>query len=254
MKLLPLCCLGLFAAQMALGAPPATKVVGKLTVAVDATYPPMETEDLDGKLVGFDIDLAREIGRRLGLTTEFMVMGWDGILSGLQTGRYDVIISAMNITDERRKQVDFVEYARMSQLFVAKPGVRIASEQDLAGKVVAVAADTTSFEYLNAVVKRGVKISDVKAFHLMSDAFMAIKVGHAAVLVCDEPVARHYVKTDGQHFAVAGRAMAPEPIGVAVRQGDKALFDAIKTAVQGMRKDGTMNNLQVTWFGTVVGD
>jgi polar amino acid transport system substrate-binding protein len=225
----------------------------RLIVAVDPTYPPMESEDDKGELAGFDIDLARELGTRLGRKTEFMVMSYEGILSGLQTTRYDLIISAMNITAERLKQVDFVEYGRMAQLFVAKPGVTIKGEKDLAGKVVAVATDTTSFEYLNGLAGRGVKLGDLKGFRLMSDVFVAVKTGHAVALVCDEPVARHYVKADPKSFAIAGRAMAPEPLGIAVRKGNKQLYDAVAAAVEAMKKDGTMLQLQVRWFGAALG-
>src|SRR5688572_6446908 len=95
------------------------KKAGKLVVAVDATYPPMESEGKDGKVEGFDVDFAAEIAKRLGVQAEFVVTAWDGIVPGLYAKRYDAIVSCMNITDERKKAVDFVEYARISQLFIA---------------------------------------------------------------------------------------------------------------------------------------
>ena len=77
---------------------------GVLRVAIDATYPPMEFLE-NGQPVGFDVDLSRELARKLGVTAEFIVMDWDGILAGLTSGRYDIIVSSMNITPERRQQV-----------------------------------------------------------------------------------------------------------------------------------------------------
>jgi polar amino acid transport system substrate-binding protein len=226
---------------------------GKLVVAMDVTYPPMESEGPDGKPVGYDVELARELGARLKLKVDFVVMNWDGILAGLVSKRYDVIISAMNVTDERRKQVDFVEYARISQLFVAKKGTIVGNEKDLAGKVVAVQADTTSSAYLEARRKAGIAIKDVKAFKLATDAFAAIKAGQAEVVVVDEPVGRYYAKQDPATFQVTGRALAPEPIGIAVRKDEKPLAEAIGTAVEAMRKDGTLKKLAEKWFGGELG-
>jgi len=224
----------------------------KLIVALDPTYPPMESEADDGTLAGFDIDVAKELGKRLGRKTEFMVMGWEGILGGLVARRYDVIISSMNVTPDRQKQIDFVEYARMSQLFVAKPGIAITDPAQLAGKTVAVATDTTSAEYL-AKLEKTVKLKAVKAFRLTSEVFMAVKSGHADLLVVDEPVGRHYVKVDPTEFQVAGRAMAPEPIGIGIRKTDAALKAEIQKAVDAMRADGTLKKMAESHFGSELG-
>ena len=119
---------------------------GKLRVAVDTTYPPMEFEAADGKVIGLDVDLAKELGKILKVQVEFIVMPWDGILAGLQSNRYDIIMSSMNVTDERKQQVNFVDYIKMGQVFVVKKSSKpIKSEKELAGKVIAVQADTTSF-------------------------------------------------------------------------------------------------------------
>lgn len=230
------------------------KKAGKIVVAADATYPPMESEGAGGKLEGFDVDFANELAKRLGVKTDFQVVGWDGIIPGLFSKRYDVIISSMNITPERQKQVDFVEYAKMSQLFVVKKGTpEVKSEKDLAGKVVAVQADTTSAEFLDQQKKKGVAIKDVKAFRLATDVFAAVKAGQAQVIVVDEPVGRYYAKQDPGAFLVTGRAMAPEPIGIATRKDDTDLHKAIQNAVDAMKKDGTLTKLQTQWFGGELG-
>jgi ABC-type amino acid transport substrate-binding protein len=229
------------------------KKAGKLVVAIDATYPPMESEGPDGKPVGFDIDFANELAKRLGVKAEFVVMGWDGILAGLQSKRYDVIISSMNITPDRQKQVDFVEYVKMSQLFVAKKGTIVSSEKDLAGKVVAVQADTTSMEWLEKAKKDGVAIKDIKAFKLATDTFAAVKAGQAEVLVTDEPVGKYYAKQDAATFQVTGRAMAPEPVGIAIRKADSDLTKEISKHVEAMKQDGTLKKVSEQWFGGELG-
>lgn len=229
------------------------KQAGTLLVAIDATYPPMESEGPDGKPVGFDIDFANELTKRMGIKAEFVVMNWDGILAGLGSKRYDVIISAMNVTDERKKMADFVEYVKMSQLFISKAGQLVANESELAGKIVAVQADTTSYEYVENKQKAGIAIKEMKAFKLANDAFAAVKAGQADVIVVDEPVGKYYAKQDAATFVVSGRAMAPEPVGVAVRKEDAELTKAIGAVVDEMRKDGTLKAISEKWFGGELG-
>ena len=232
---------------------PGITKAGKIVIALDPTYPPMESEESDGKLVGFDIDMAREIAKRLGVKAEFMVMAWEGIISGLVSNRYDLIISSMNITAEREKQINFVPYAKMSELFVTKIGADVHDEAGLAGKVLAVAADTTSYDYAQKQKAKGLAIKEIKAFRLMSDAFMAVKTGHADVLIVDEPVARYFTKLDKNTFHITGRAMAPEAVGIGVRRAATDLHEAVAKAIEAMRKDGTLKALQDTWFGGELG-
>ena len=231
----------------------AVKKSGKVVIAIDPTYPPMESEATDGSLVGFDVDFARELAKRLGVEAQFMVMGYEGIIGGLASGRYDLIISSMNVTPDRAKEIDFVEYGRMSQLFVTAGGAPVAHDADMAGKVVAVPTDTTSYDHVQKQQAAGVKIKELKAFKLTSDVFMAVKTGHADVLVVDEPVARYFAKQEPATFHITGRAMAPEPIGIGISRQSPDLRDAVRTALTAMQKDGTVTRLQKQWFGAELG-
>ncbi len=225
---------------------------GVLRVAIDATYPPMEFEGRDGP-AGFDIDLARELAGRLGVRAEFVVMSWDGIIAGLVSGRYDVIISSMNITEERQRQLDFVEYLRVAQVFLTRRGVVVRGESDLAGKVVAVQADTTSYRCAEQIQERGVAVRQVKAFRDATEVFVAVKVGQADLAIVDEPVARYYSRQEPGTFAPPMRAAAPEPIGIAVPRGQEELRAALAGAVEDLKQDGTLARLCARWFGEDAG-
>jgi ABC-type amino acid transport substrate-binding protein len=229
------------------------KKEGKLKIAIDATYPPMEFEGKDGKPTGFDVEFAKELAKRVGVNAEFVVMNWDGILAGLQSGRYDVIISSMNITPDREKQADFVEYLKMSQVFVSRKGKEVKGASELAGKVVAVQADTTSHSAVQAMQKKGIAMKEIKAFPGALEVFAAVKTGQADVVVTDEPVGRYYAKNDAATFVVTGEAMAAEPVGIAMRKGDKNLKAALEKATQDMKKDGTFKKISENWFGTELG-
>jgi polar amino acid transport system substrate-binding protein len=231
----------------------AIKKAGKLVVALDITYPPMATEDSSGKPEGFDVDLASELAQRLGVKAEFVVMSWDGIIAGLLSKRYDIICSAMNITPDRLKQLDIVEYLQVSQVFVSPIGKPVTKEQELAGKTVAVQVDTTSAEYSEKAKRQGIAISSIKGFRMATDAFAALRARQADVIVIDEPVGRYFVKQDPKNLVISGRALAPEPIGIAMRKDSADLSAEFKRLIAELRRDGTMKRLQLKWFGAELG-
>jgi polar amino acid transport system substrate-binding protein len=228
---------------------------GKLTVAIDATYPPMEFVGDDGKTpVGFDVELAQAVAKKLGVTAAFTVVDWDGILTGLTGKRYDAIFSSMNITPERQKEVSFVEYVKMSQVFVSKKGGNVKTEKDLAGKTVIVQAETTSQEWVDKIKKDTVKdIKEIRSFKGATDAFLEVKNGRGDVIVIDEPVGLYYAKLDAATFEVTGRALAPEPVGAAFRKEDTSLRDAVAKALTELQADGTFKTLSNKWFGKELG-
>lgn len=224
---------------------------GKLRIAVDTTYPPMEFESVEGKIIGLDVDLARALAQELKVKAEFIVMPWDGILAGLQSNRYDIIMSSMNITPERAAQVNFVPYISMGQVFVVKnTSPAVASEKDLNGRVVAVQVDTTSFTAVEAMKKSGTKIKEIKTFPGATDTFSALKANQADVIVTDEAVGKYYTGLDSKTFKISGIAMKPEPIGIAVKKSDAKLFKALEAAVKTIKANGTYAKIYKEWFKT----
>ena len=224
---------------------------GKLRIAVDTTYPPMEFESVDGKIIGLDVDLARALAAELKVKAEFIVMPWDGILAGLQSNRYDVIMSSMNITPERKAQVNFVPYISMGQVFVVKNTAKpVTKESELSGRVVAVQVDTTSFTAVDGMKNSGIKIKEIKTFPGATDTFSALKANQADVIVTDEAVGKYYTGLDSKTFKVSGIAMKPEPIGIAVKKSDAKLFKALEAAVNTIKTNGTYAKIYKEWLKT----
>jgi ABC-type amino acid transport substrate-binding protein len=229
----------------------AVQKAGKLRVAVDTTYPPMEFESTDGKVIGLDVDLARALGKVLKVEVQFVVMPWDGILAGLQSNRYDVIMSSMNITKEREAQVNFVPYIVMGQVFVIKTGSKaVANEKDLAGRTVAVQVDTTSYTAVEGIQKSGVKLKGIKTFPGATETFSALKANQADVIVTDEAVGKYYSGLDPKTFTVSGDAIKPEPIGIAVKKTDMKLLKALTEAVKTIKKSGEFARIYRDWLKT----
>lgn len=231
------------------------KPVSKLVVAVDATYPPMEfVDEKDGKtLVGFDVDLANALAKEMGVPVEIKNVDWNSIIPGLKAKQYDAIISSMNITEERQKEVNFIEYVKMSQVFVSpKAGPAITKDTELSGKIVAVQADTTSDEYMQDLIKN--KVKDVKkltSFPGATDAFMALKAKQADVIVVDEPVGLYYASKDAASYVITGRAIDPEPVGIALRKEDAALKAALEKALATLKSNGKFKEINTKWFGNI---
>lgn len=222
---------------------------GRLRVAVDTTYPPMEFESDDGKIIGLDIDLANELGKILKVKVEFIVMPWDGILAGLMSNRYDIIMSSMNITDERKQQVNFVPYMSMGQVFVVKKsGKPVTNQKELAAKVVAVQADTTSFTAVENFKKSGIAIKTIKAFTGATETFSALKSNQAEVIVIDEAVGLYYSALDPKTFYISGNALNSEPIGIAVKKTDSKLHAALSGAMKTIKDNGTFSRIYKQWL------
>jgi polar amino acid transport system substrate-binding protein len=176
-------------------------------------------------------------------------MPWDGILAGLQSNRYDIIMSSMNITPERSAQVDFVPYIQMGQVFVSKTSTPpVKKDTDLNGRVVAVQVDTTSFSAVEAIIKKGIKVKELKTFPGATETFSAIKSNQADVVVTDEAVGKYYASLDQKSFKVTGEALKPEPIGIAVRKSDKKLHAALSKAVATIKKNGEYVRIYQKWL------
>lgn len=221
------------------------KKAGKLVFATDSTYPPMEYEE-NGKIIGFDMDVAAEVARRLGVKFEAVSAKWDGLLPGLKEKKYDAVISTMNVTDERKKEVDFASYTALDQVFVVRPDSQpVKKLEELVGKVVAVQVGTTSEDMAKAV--KGVK--EIKSFDQFDTTFVELKNKKADVIVVDEPVGLYFAKKDPKTFVVSGQAAQAEPVGIAIRKEDKELREAIEKAVDAMKKDGKFKEISMTWFG-----
>ena len=165
------------------------------------------------------------------------------------SNRYDVIMSSMNITSERQQQVNFFPYMMMGQVFVVKKnGKPIKSEKDLTGRIIAVQADTTSFNALENFQKAGILIKEIKAFKGATETFSALKSNQADSIITDEAVGLYYSSLDAKTFMISGEAIKPELIGIAVKKSDKNLLQALENAVKQIKENGTYAKIYKQWL------
>lgn len=224
---------------------------GTLTFCTDATYPPEEFFQ-GSKIVGSDVDIATAVAKRAGLKAAFKNTGFDAIIAALLAKKCGAVISGMNDTPERRKQVAFVDYIRVGQSIMVKTGnpKHIAALGSLSGKSISVEVGTTNKDFLDAqsklLQKAGKKGIKVVTFPKDTDAAAALKTGKVDAYFGDSPVVAYYIGKDPKSFAFAGQPVNPIPVGIALRKGD-ALIPKVQKAVAAMYADGTMKKILAKW-------
>jgi polar amino acid transport system substrate-binding protein len=220
----------------------------------DVTYPPEEFfPEGSSKPAGSDIDIGTAVARRLGRKAEFANTGFDGIVAALLGKKCDAVISGMNVTPEREKQVSFVRYLAVGQSIMVKSGNPhgFRALADLGGHAVSVEVGTTNKANLDresAKLKAaGKKSIDVVPFPKDTDAANALKTGKVDAYFGDSPVVAYYIGRDPKSFGFGGAPIDPIPVGIALRKHDTALRRLVQRAVDGMYADGTMGKILAKW-------
>jgi polar amino acid transport system substrate-binding protein len=238
----------------AITAPASVKSSGTLVFCSDITYPPEESYKPGTTTPeGSDIDIGNYIAQKMGVKARFDNTGFDGIIAALLAKKCDVIISGMNDTPERRKQVTFVDYLRVGQSFMVKKGnpEHIAGIDSLAGKAASVETGTTNKDYLDAQSKRltsmGKKAIKVVTFPKDTDAANALRTGRVDAYFGDAPVVAYYIERTPDAFALGGNPVNPIPIGIAMRKSDTDMRVAVTKAIHMIYADGTMNQILKKW-------
>lgn len=215
----------------------------KMTFAMTGAYPPFNFIEKDGKIVGFDIDIANALAKKMGVEAKPITTAWDGIITGLQSGRFDTIIGSMAITEERLKQVNFSKpYYYDGAQFFTKKGSNLTSIKDLNNGKVGVVTGTTFHDELK-------KMDNVKTLQYESDVdnFMALMDGRSDGVVTGKFVGLQASKK--YNMKPVGSLLYSEEIGIAVRKNDKKLLEKLNTALQEIIDDGTYENISKKWFG-----
>lgn len=221
-----------------------------LKVGVDDSYPPMEYKDDKNATVGFDVDLATEIGKKMGMKVELVSTAWDGIFQALNTDKFDTIISSVSITDERLQNFALTKpYVANAQVIVVKPSDNSIKEaKDLAGKKVGCQVNTTANDSANEFLKT--TKFDLKTYDQVIQPFADLKTGRLETVIVDEVVARYYVKQDPANFKVSSGKLTNEPIGICFKKSNTAMRDKVDKIIVELQKDGTLKKISEKWFGS----
>ena len=230
-------------------APQPAASVGKVVIATDAAFPPMEFVDENKNIVGFDIDMMNAIAKKMGFEVEYKNTAWDGIFAGLESGDYDAILSAVTINDDRKATYDFSDpYVNAGQAVVVRADeTEISSDADLPGKVVGAQIGTTG-----AIAVGEIEGATLKEYDTIDLAFLDLLNGNVQAVVVDTPVAADYALASDQFkgkLKIVGEPFTEEYYGVVVRKGEMGDFlAAFNEGLKAIKADGTYDKIYSKWI------
>ena len=196
-------------------------------------------------LTGFDIDLAKALGKQMGYKVELVNLGFDGLIPALSTGNIDLAVSGMSITEERKNAVDFCDpYYTSGLIVLVRPDeTNIKSINDLVGKRIGAQIGTTG-----ATKASSVKGADVKQYNNANEPFIELDNKGVDAVINDQPVVAYYLVNGGKGKMV-GDIMEAEYYGIAAKKGNKALVKQVNEALAALKKNGEYYNIYKKWFG-----
>ena len=217
-------------------------------VATDSTWPPMEMVDENKQIVGFDIDLMKEIAKAAGFTVEFKSTAWDGIFAGLDSNQYEAVISSVTITEDRKKQYDFSDpYINAGQvLIVRSDATDVSTLADMEGKIAGAQIGTTgAFE-----VEKNAKIT-LRTYDELGLAIEDLVNKRIDGVVADTPIAADYVLQNPNYkgkMRIATKPFTEEFYGIVVKKGNKAVLDLINSGLKKVIDSGIIKELERKWL------
>lgn len=223
---------------------------GMLTIGSDIAYAPMEfyiegTETPDG----LDVDLANAIAEHLGVQVEFINSGFDGLIGALNAEDFDIVVSAMTITDERSQQVDFVPYVNVGTGIVVPAGNpnNIQGLEDLCGLTVAVQLGTIQETMANEQSAQCDQAINVVTFETNPEAVADLRTGGADANLSDYPVAYLDAQESDGALEVVEVQLDPQPYGIAVRKTSTELKAVLEQAVEAVMASGEYDQILAKW-------
>ncbi|MDR3312010.1 MAG: amino acid ABC transporter substrate-binding protein [Spirochaetaceae bacterium] len=222
----------------------------RFIMGLDDSFPPMGFRNEKGEIVGYDVDLAREVCRRLGVELVLQPIDWNAKEQELNTGEIDCIWNGFTITDERKQALTFTPpYLKNAQVVVVRSTSAYQKLGDLAGKWVGVQAGSSAQDALDDAAAFRASLKGVIEFKENLTALMDLETGGVDAVVMDLLVANDNIHRSGKNFRILAETLAPEEYGVGFRKADAALAGKVWETLQGMAKDGTVTKFAVQWFG-----
>ena len=225
----------------------------KLKIGTEGAYPPFNNLTSDGKLEGFDIDIARALCEEMNADCEFVTQDWDGIIPALQAGKFDAIIASMSITPERAEKVDFSKKYYNTPPAIAAPKdtpITGVTKEDLAGKTVGVQGSTTHFNFSEATYTD----SEVRAYPTAQEYQLDLANGRLDAVNDDIVVLTEWLASpEGECCKLVGPITPVVEIhgpgaGIAVRKGETELAEKFNAAIEAIRANGKYQAINEKYF------
>lgn len=222
----------------------------KIVIGLDDNFPPMGFRDEKNQLVGFDIDLAREATKRLGIEAEFKPIDWSAKEAELHGKRVDVLWNGLTITEERKKHINFTKpYMANHQIIVVAQSSDIQTKADLAGQVVGAQEGSSAIDAIQKDTEVFESFKELKTFGDNVTALMDLSAGRLHAVVLDEVVGRYLADKREGEYRILEENFGTEDYGVGVHLEDKELHAQLDKVLDEMKQDGSAGRIATEWFG-----
>ncbi|NRT77295.1 amino acid ABC transporter substrate-binding protein [Clostridium beijerinckii] len=224
----------------------------ELVIGLDDTFVPMGFKNENGEIVGFDVDLANAVGKKLNKKVKFQSIDWSMKETELNNGNIDLIWNGYSITDERKEKVEFSKpYLSNTQVIVTLADSTIKSKNDLAGKKVGAQNGSTAVDAVEAAgdIEKSFDGGKLVTFEDNNAALMDLEAKRLDAIVVDEILARYYMKARGEEkYKILTDNFGSEKYGVGIKKGDTKFVEAFDKALDEVISDGTAADISKKWF------
>lgn len=222
---------------------------GTLIVGFDQDFPPMGFLGDNGEYTGFDLELAQEAAKRLGLEYKAQPIAWDAKDMELESGNIDCIWNGFTMTGREDDYTWTEAYMANTQVFVVRNDSGIEGKDGLAGKVVECQADSSAEAALKEDPDLTSTIGQLLTTADYNTAFMDLEQGSVDAIAMDVIVAGYQIKQRNADFTILDDSLSAEEYGVGFKKGNTELRDKVQATLEDMAKDGTMKEISEKWFG-----
>lgn len=227
----------------------------KVTIGLDDTFVPMGFKDKDGKIVGFDVDLAKAVFKEYDIKADFQPIDWSMKENELENGTIDLIWNGYTVTKSREKKVLFTDpYAQNEQILVTKKDSGITSSEGMKDKILGAQEGSSGYEAFNnetKTLKDIVKENDATLYASFNEAMIDLENGRIDGLLIDKVYADYYLKQAGKldAYNIFSVGFKNEDFAVGARKGDKELVKKINSAFKELQDNGKYAEISKKWFG-----
>ena len=225
------------------------KGAGKLVLGLDDTFAPMGFRDGSGEIVGFDIDLAKEVASRMGVELEIKPIDWSSSILSLNKGDIDVLWNGVTINESRKEQINFSKPYLNNRLVIVKPKYRndINSKEDLAGKVLGVQVGSNDEALQSDPISKEAK--EIRKYDVNVNAFLDLRAKRIDAVIIDEVAAQYYISEEKVDFVVVENSpLTEEFYGIGFRKSDAQLLAEVDRILDEMKADGKAAEISQKWF------
>lgn len=222
---------------------------GTFTVGFDQDFPPMGFVGEDGEYTGFDLELAQETAKRLGLTYVAQPIAWDAKNMELESGNIDCIWNGFTMTGREDEYTWSQPYMENSQVVVVMEDSGIETLEDLAGKIVEVQADSSAEAALKEMPDLTSTFGTLQTTPDYNTAFMDLEMGSVDAIAMDVIVAGYQMQEREGSFKILEESLASEEYAIGFKKGNTELCEKVQQTLEEMAADGTMAEISEKWFG-----